>query len=209
MDEWPIGRSSILLEGNPWMRRFLLVGIGVLAALLLVTGYLFVSQPHTLHGAVIDPPAPVAEIQMTDQSGQPFRLRALRGRIVLLYFGYTNCPDECPLTMAHLKLAVDQLGNRGADVRVMMVTTDPIRDTTQALKLWLGKFNPSFIGVTGSTDQLAKTWRDYGVTVENGGETHSFFIYVIDRSGNLRETLLPDSLPQDISSDVNLLLNGN
>lgn len=183
------------------------IGITLLAVLIVITALLFVARRPSLHGSVIDPPAPMPEIQLTDQNGRPFKLSSLRGKVVLLYFGYTNCPKECPLTMAHLKQAVDQLGNRSKDVQVVMISTDPTRDTRQAMKEFLDKFNPAFIGLTGTPDELAKTWKDYGVTVENGGETHSYFIYVIDQSGNLRETFFPDSLPADEAADVSLLLN--
>lgn len=189
------------------MKKSLLVGIGLLAVLFVITGFLFVnSRRQSLHGSVIDPPSPAAEIHLTDQNGQPFALSSLRGKVVLMYFGYTNCPDECPLTMAHLKLAVDALGADSKNVQVIMVTTDPARDTQEALKAWLGKFNPGFIGLLGTPDELAQVWRDYGVTVEDGGETHSYFIYVIDRAGNWRETFLPDSDPRDETADVRLLL---
>ncbi len=110
--------------------------------------------------------------------------------------------------MAHLKLAVDQLGADASDVRVAMITTDPTRDNAQALKTFMGKFSPDFIGLLGTPEELAKVWKDYGVTVEDGGETHSYFIYVIDPAGNWRETFLPDSLPADIASDVRLVLAG-
>lgn len=191
------------------MKKQLLAGIALLAILLIVTGVMYVNaNRQSFHGTIISPPSPVAEIPLTDQDGQAFTLSSLRGKVVLLYFGYTNCPDECPLTMAHLKLAVDALGAKSKDVRVIMVTTDPARDTQAALKAWLGKFDPGFIGLYGTPDQLAQVWRDYGVTVEDGGETHSFFIYVIDQSGNLRETFLPDSSPTDETFDVGLLLAG-
>lgn len=189
------------------MRKALLVGTTLLGGLILMTGVLYFTRKPSLHGAVINPPAPMAEIDLTDQNEQPFTSHTLHGKIVMLYFGYTNCPDECPLTMAHLKLAVDALGEQSSNVQVIMVTTDPARDTPQVLKEWLGKFNPSFIGLTGTSDQLAKTWKDYGVVVENGGETHSYFIYVIDQQGNLRETFLPDSQPADETADMNLLLS--
>ncbi len=190
------------------MRKMVLGGSALLLVLFVITGYLILSRGHSFHGAVIDPPAPESTIQLTDQNNRQFDTSTIRGKVVLLYFGYTNCPDECPLTMAHLKLAVDQLGSRSQDVQVVMVTTDLARDTPQALKLWLGKFDPGFVGLTGTPDQLATTWRNYGVTVEDGGETHSYFIYVIDQAGNLRETFLPDSLPGDIAADVGLLLDG-
>jgi protein SCO1/2 len=74
------------------------------------------------------------------------------------------------------------------------------------MKDFLGKFDPGFVGLVGTPDELMKVWKDYGVTVEDGGETHSFFIYMIDKRGNFRETFLPDSLPADIAADTRLLL---
>jgi protein SCO1 len=180
---------------------------GICTLLLAVgAGVVFKTKKASLHGAVIDPPMPAADIRLTDFSGQPFASSQLRGKVLVLYFGYTNCPDECPLTMAHLKLAMDRLGAQAANVRVVMITTDPQRDSPGALKEFLGKFRPDFIGLSGSAEELASVWRAYGVTVENGGETHSNFVYVLDTHGNLRETFLPDSLPADEASDMQLLL---
>jgi protein SCO1/2 len=188
-------------------QKVLLWGVAVVAILAVSAGILFISDRPSLHGAVINPPIHAADIKLTDSDGRPFALKDLQGKVVILYFGYTNCPDECPLTMAHLKLAVDQLGSRSNEVRVVMITTDPARDTSQAMKSFLGKFSPDFIGLVGSEVELAKVWSDYGVTVEDGGETHSYFIYMIDRAGNFRETFLPDSLPADIASDTRLLMD--
>ncbi len=182
------------------------VAIVAVAAVAVV---LYFTQTPAMHGAVIDPPMPAAEIHLQDFDGQPFSLSSLRGKVVLVYFGYTNCTTECPLTMAHLKLAVESLGASAGDVRVVMISTDPSRDTPQAMKTFLGAFDPGFIGLVGSADQLGQVWKDYGVAVENGGETHSFFTYLIDPSGNFRETFLPDSAPADIAADVRLVLNGH
>ncbi len=189
-------------------QKTLWVGMSSIAAVALVAAVWFVTQKPTLHGAVIDPPLPAAQIQLQDTRGQSFTLSNLRAKVVVLYFGYTNCPDECPLTMAHLKLALDQMGSGASDVQVAMITTDPQRDTPQALQTFLGKFSPDFVGLTGNPDQLAQVWKDYGVTVEDGGETHSFFVYVIDPAGNIRETFLPDSLPADMANDFQMLASG-
>ena len=89
-----------------------------------------------------------------------------------------------------------------------MISTDPARDTPQALKDFMSHFDPSFLGLTGSQAELQKAWKDYGVTVEEGGETHSTYLYVIDPAGNVRETFLPDSEPQDIAHDLKLLVKG-
>jgi protein SCO1/2 len=187
-------------------RKSLWIGFSLVAALALIAAMLFVFKKPALHGAVIDPPLPAAEIRLTDHNGNPFQLSALRGMVVLLFFGYTNCPDECPLTMAHLKEAYDSLGDEAAAVRVAMVSTDPARDTPTSLKEFAAHFDPSFLGLTGPSDDLAAAWHDYGVAVLDGGETHSTFIYVIDKHGNIRETFLPESFPDEIASDVSLLL---
>jgi protein SCO1 len=189
-------------------KTLLWIAAAATAVVAVVAAALYLTRKPALHGAVIDPPMQAAEIRLTDINGAPFLLSNLRGKAVLLYFGYTNCPDQCPLTMAHLKTAVDMLGDKAAGVRVVMITTDPARDTSQALKDFLGKFNPDFIGLVGTPADLAQVWHDYGVAVENGGETHSNYIYVLDRAGRLRETFLPDTLPVDESADLKLILGG-
>lgn len=185
--------------------KVLWAGIASIAAVAIVAAIMFLTTKPALHGAVIDPPLAAAEIQLQDFNGHPFSLSALRGKVVVLYFGYTNCPDECPLTMAHLKQATDLLAGQSNAVQVIMISTDPRRDTPQALKDFLGRFSPDFLGLSGTDQQLAQVWKDYGVTVEDGGETHSFFVYVIDRAGNFRETFLPDSEPADMAADLHWL----
>jgi protein SCO1/2 len=189
-------------------RKTILVGVSIFVVLAALTAvYYFTSKP-SFRGAVINPPWPAPEIQLADQNGQPFTLSSQRGKVILLYFGYVNCPDECPLTMANVKLARESLGSRAKDVQVLMVSTDPVRDTPQALGDFMGHFDPSFLGLTGAVPELQKVWQDYGVTVEEGGETHSTFLYVVDPAGDVRETFLPDTQPADIAADIKLLLRG-
>ena len=190
-------------------RNTLWVGISILTLLLTTAAIVFLTRKQSFHGAVIEPPAPAADINLTDDNGQLFRLSNFRGKVVLLYFGYTNCPNECPLTMAHLKRALELLGNQAQNVQVVMVTTDPARDTPEAMKAFLGKFNPNFLGLPGKPEELAKVWKDYDVTVLDNGETHSSFTYVIDRNGNIRLTFLPDTPPENIASDLKNLLAEN
>ena len=189
-------------------RKLILTGATILVVLLLgAILFTFTNQP-SLRGSLITPPWPAPELTLTDHNGQPFTMSSQRGKVVLLYFGYVNCPDECPLTMAHQKLALESLGDRARNVQVIMVSTDPARDTALALKQYMEHFDPSFLGLTGTIPELQKAWKDYGVTVEEGGETHSVFLYVIDAAGNVRETFLPDTEPDDIARDVALLLRG-
>jgi len=189
-------------------RRLLFVGAGILVLFMAVAVIVYTTSKPSFQGALITPPWPAPEIKLTDHNGQLFTMSSQRGNVVLLFFGYTNCPDECPLTMAHLKLALESLGDRAKDVQVVMVSTDSVRDTPQALKDFMEHFNPSFLGLTGTFGELQRTWMDYGVTVEGGGETHSTFLYVIDPAGNVRETFLPDAESNDIAADVSLLLKG-
>jgi protein SCO1 len=156
-------------------------------------------------GEVVNPVMPAPEISVTDHNGHPFQLSSLRGKIVALFFGYVNCPDECPATMAKLKQSLDLMGEDAQNVQVILVSTDPVRDTPQAMKDFLGRFNPTFLGIPGSPDNLEKIWDEYGVLVLDGGETHSSLIYVVDQSGDLRLKIDADSAPEEIASDLKIL----
>jgi len=160
----------------------------------------------SFHGTLVESPGPAPEIALADQNGNTFRLSESTGKVVLIFFGFTNCPDECPLPAAHLRQALETIDERAQDVQVVMISTDPVRDTPQAIKEFLGKFNPDFVGIPGTVESLSKVWSDYGVMVLHGGETHSSFIYVVDRTGNLRLTFTADSNPEEIASDLNILL---
>lgn len=150
--------------------------------------------------------APAPDINLTDHNGQPFHLGSFNGKVALIFFGFSNCVDECPATLALIRQALDTDGVTSKDVLVVMVSTDPVNDTSQSMKEFMERFNPDFLGLLGSPDELAKAWQDYGVIVEDGGETHSSFTYVVDRKGNLRETFSPDASSDDIAADVKILL---
>ena len=160
----------------------------------------------SLKGAVITPPITAAEINLTDHNGQPFQLSSFRGKVVLVFFGFSHCVNECPATMAIIRQALETVGDPSKDVEVVMVSTDPATDTPESMKEFMGRFNPKFLGLLGTPDELAKAWQDYGVTVLDGGETHSSFTYVVDKKGNLRETFLPDTNPDNVASDLKVLL---
>jgi protein SCO1 len=181
---------------------FILLGGVILIALVIS-----LVKKHEFKGIEISPSPKAPEISLIDQNGLPFRLEAQRGRVTLVYFGYTNCPDNCPITMAKLKQVFTDLKNQSTDIVVIMITTDPSRDTPEKLKNYLVNFNSSFIGLSGSVEELGKVWKDYGVTVLDGGETHSDRIYVIDREGNLRLTFPFEMSPDDIAIDLRTLLD--
>ena len=134
-----------------------------------------------LNGNVFTPPVAAAEIKLIDHNGQPFQLSSFRGKVVLVFFGFSHCVDECPETMARISQALETVGDTSKNVEVVMVSTDPTNDTPESMKEFMGKFNPAFLGLLGTSDELAKAWHDYGVTVLDGGETHSSFTYVVDK----------------------------
>ena len=186
--------------------------VGAIAAglLVLVLGVVALVAPTfsrpAFAGTVFEPPLPAQEFTLTDHSGHSFRLSDVLGKVVLIYFGYTHCPDECPLTMAKLVVAFDLLNENGADIQVLLVTTDPARDTPQELRAYLARFHQSFRGLTGSPEQLGLVYGDYGVTVLDGGETHANRVYVIDRAGNLRLTFPYEMTASAIASDLKMLV---
>ena len=190
-------------------RRTILILTAILATLAIAAGVVMVTKKPSLHGSVIDPPAPAAEINLTDSNGQPFSLSSQRGKVVLLYFGFTHCTDECPIVMAKFKQAFELLGSQASQVQVLMVTTDPTNDTPAQMKNYVTAFNPSFIGLTGTPQELQKAYNDYGVTVLDTGETHSALVYLIDPQGNLRLTYPgPNMIPQELAGEVQAVLKG-
>lgn len=108
-------------------------------------------------GFAFEPGVPKPDIVLTATDGRPFRLREdTEGKVVLLYFGYTHCPDVCPVTMANLAAALGALSPEiNREVRVVFVTTDPRRDTPPVLRAWLDHFDPRFVGLRGGSAQIA------------------------------------------------------
>jgi len=136
---------------------------------------------------------------------------------VALGFGYTSCPDVCPTTLANLAQAREKIGAAARDLQVVYITVDPERDSLQRLKAYLAGFDPTFIGASGTPEQLAAARKAYGIEVKRQnvpGSTseyfvhHSSFIYLIDRAGNIRALLPFGVTVDDIVHDVRALLDG-
>lgn len=183
----------------------LLVGL-VLAVVLTACR----AEPE-FKGSLIDPPMPAADFRLTNDASETASLADYRGNYVLLFFGYTNCPDVCPATMSVLAKVYNQLktAEQADQVQVILVTTDPKNDTPQAMADFLGHFDPDFTGMTGSKEQLQLVWKDYGVMVMDDGMTHSARVYLIDPQGNIRLTYPSAGLADDIVSDLQLLFAEN
>ncbi len=162
------------------------------------------------------------EFNLLDQEGNPISLKKFRDKVVLIEWGYTNCPDVCPVTLAKLNRVMEDLGDKAKDVQVLFITVDPERDSAERLKTYVPYFNKSFIGVTGSPEGIKKAARDYGVTVVKHQEvygrseedhwdrylmTHTNTVFLVDRDGTLLLTY-PHFLlePASIASDIKRLL---
>jgi protein SCO1/2 len=192
-------------------KRFFWVVTGILSlvALAAIAATVLIRMPQAYAGSVINPPSLASDFSLTDQTGGTVRLSDFRGKYVLLFFGYSHCPDQCPATMAVLTQARSELGAQAGNVQVLFVSTDPSHDTPQSMGAFLARFDPTFIGLTGSMAQLQPIWKDYGVTVLDGGETHSSYTYLIDPNGNLRLTYPYPSTPEEISADLKILFRKN
>lgn len=187
--------------------------IGIVVSLGLVGVYLLWSNlTYTYHGSVIDPAPSAVDIQLSDAIGQPFHLADQAGKTTLIYFGYTNCTDECPVALADLKKVVQNLGSQAANVRVVFVTIDPLRDTPAFMKDYLAAIDPAFIGITATEAALDPIWKGYGVYREvQAGELidHPGLVYVVDRDNRLRLTFPSGTPYQDMVADVRHLLQGS
>lgn len=129
---------------------------------------------------------------LTDHTGHPYSLARARGKTVLLFFGYTSCPDVCPTTLSHVASVMRALGRSASQVQPLFVSLDPRRDTKAVLSRYVQHFHPSIIALTGSSEDLARVAEAYGAPYRFSGEQleHSADLYVIDVHGKLR-ALLP------------------
>jgi protein SCO1/2 len=136
-----------------------------------------------------------SDFSLPDTSGKMHTLADYKGRAVVLFFGYTHCPDVCPTTLAELSQALQKLGDDGKRVQVLMVTVDPARDTAPLLGQYVAAFNPSFVGLRPADDaQLVKVTKDFrvyyakvpGKTPDDYTMDHTAASYVFDPQGRLR-----------------------
>ena len=156
------------------------------------------------------------DFQLTDHNGQPRSLQDFKGKVVVMFFGYTQCPDVCPTSMAELAEAKRLLGPDGAKVQGLFVTVDPARDTPEVLKAYMANFDPTFLALRGTPEQLATVAKDFKVFYKKvDGKTptsytmdHSAASYVYDTQGRLRLYTRYGSGAQALASDLRLLLQG-
>lgn len=154
------------------------------------------------------------DIDLVDHDGTAIELQqAYHGKVMVIFFGFTQCPDVCPTTMAELAQVKEKLTPEQRDrVQVIMISVDPERDTPAVLKQYVSAFDPSFVGLTGSAEQIAKvaaSFKAYYKKVESDQSytmDHSSGLYVLDMEGESRLLIKPNTPPEAIAADIQKLL---
>ena len=145
-------------------------------------------------------------------------LKDYHGQVVIMFFGYTSCPDTCSITMAVLKQVIEKLGKRMDQVQPLFITVDPKRDTPEQMKNYLSFFHPNFIGLTGTKEEILEVAENYGSaymknpTIDSEFSylmIHTGYVYLIDQSGHVRAIYPKNTEVKQIVHDINgLLLSG-
>ncbi|HEY3310551.1 MAG TPA: SCO family protein [Anaerolineales bacterium] len=194
-------------------RRSLLL-IAALIVLAAAGVLIYATSAQSLVGAVIEPPKPMPNFTLQSAAG-PVSLEHFRGKLVVLFFGYTNCGDVCPLTLANLRQAMTLLDKQQAgQVQVLFVSVDWKRDTPAKLADYAHAFNPGFIGLTGSQAQIDSVTRDYGIFYQlNAPDAKGFYTVdhtssslILNRQGELVVTWPYGMQPSELASDLKILL---
>lgn len=192
--------------------------VGLLSLMVIATAILIAlvfAKPVSFHGTSYNEPYPTAtQVELIKSDGETFRLSDQKEKIVLLFFGYTSCPDICPTTLAEMKQVMDVLGDKSKSVQVVFVSVDPERDTPEKIQKYVEHFNPNFIGLSGSSAELENIWKKYGVfreRVESDSAfgyiiNHTARTYLIDADGNLRLSYGFQTPVENIVSDLEILL---
>jgi protein SCO1/2 len=153
---------------------------------------------------------------LTDQDGRAFQVTGSTGKVRLLYFGYTSCPDICPTTLANWRTVKQQLGDAASEVQFIMVTVDPDVDVPAEMKRWVGLFDPAFVGLSGTADELAAVWHAFDVhpqrlelptSATTHSISHSSAVYVLDRDGFLRLKIPFTEQAAEAAQDILRLIN--
>lgn len=194
--------------GNARLRR-----LGAICLSIALSSAAFAAENSALKAGVFTPARIAPDFTLKGSNGSDLVLTHYRGKIVLMAFGYTSCTEVCPVTLAVLAAARKQLGADAAHLQVIYVTVDPQRDSVARMHEFLANFDPSFVGGTGSEEQLAAVRKDYGIVATKiptkGGYAvaHSSFVYLLDRDGRLRAMMPFGYKADDYVHDVRLLLH--
>ena len=153
-------------------------------------------------------------LELTDHTGRARRLEDFRGKAVVLFFGFTHCPDICPTTLAEISQAIRSLGPDAERVQLLMVSVDPERDTQDSLAKYVTAFDARFLGLRGDLAATRKVAAEFKIYFEKRKQGDSYSVdhsaqsYVIDPQGRLRLLVRHDRIAQDLAPDLRTLLKG-
>ena len=191
--------------------------IPIVAALITLITLIFLpacSAPPELNGTEYSEPRATPEFTLQNAAGETVSLQDYRGKVIPIYFGYTFCPDVCPLTMANLARVQQEIDDDGDQMQGLMITVDPQRDSAAAVQDYVASFHPTFDGLSGTEEQIAAAAAPFGVfyeAAEGSAATgylvdHTARIFVIDKSGALRVTYSHDAPVEEIAADMRALI---
>ena len=192
-------------------RSFGLALAGILAAILLLGTGGFLWLKDSSGGATIGGP-----FALQDGDGKTITERDLRGKYLLVYFGYTFCPDVCPTTLNEVSDAMDRLGTKADRVQPVFISVDPERDTPAAMKQYVAAFTPRLIGLTGTPDEVAKVAKEYRVyyAVHRTGSgpndytvDHSSILYLMGPDGKFIAPIRADESGAQMAADISKLVS--
>ena len=171
-------------------------------------------RPHVFNAQVIQG-VEAPDIELQGSNGKPVSLADFEDRVIVVYFGYTFCPDVCPITLSKLARARAMLGDDADEVQVVMVTVDPERDSPEVLREYAARFDPTFLGLTGDPADIDRIATIYGVYYEAVDTTsqagylvdHTSTVMVIDQSGELKLLVSFDATDDEIAEDLSYLVS--
>jgi protein SCO1 len=172
------------------------------------------SNQQTFVGTDISSVRMDTAFSLKDFNGRIRTLEDFKGKVVVLFFGFTHCPDICPTTLTDLKKTMVLLKDKASAVQVIFITLDPARDTEDVLKKFIPTFNSSFLGLTGTEsdiDKVANQLKIFNKKVNDGSKAgytidHSAGLYVIDKKGGIKLHISNGQKPEDLASDLAKLI---
>jgi protein SCO1/2 len=191
-----------------WMRRAL---TAVLLAVLVICGLLLYQlYQRTLIGNTTGEALIGGPFELVDQTGNKVTDQTYKGKLMLIYFGFTYCPDACPTALGVMSAAIEKLGTVGDRVVPILITVDPERDTPAVLKDYVSNFHPRMVGLTGTAEQIAQAAKAYRVFYQKApGATpgeylmdHTTLVYLMDENGKYITHFGPDATPDQMAKEI-------
>lgn len=198
-------------------RRLIILTLLALSGAIAAGTALVTMRSEAPDSRALTPAARAAPFVLTDQDGNRFDSASLRGKVALVFFGFTHCPDVCPTTMATMSNVLSELGPDAADVQPVFISVDPARDNAGVLKAFQGLFDPRIVMLTGTPREIAAVAKAYHVYYRalpadaSGNYTidHTASVFLIDREGRLRSTFDFHEDERTILEKVRLLVDGS